>query len=597
MGGKGSGRKPDMSKRILNNYTQQPQKVGTSMVGSSDGIDLYIPDYSGVQNHEQTLNAFDNRYYSIDKIDDGTTSGQMLYWNGTKWKPAGSLLWDETNYRLGLSLADGVSPTVDLDIGGNLNFDPIDIPTDAEVGAITLAENLGAGTLTAGKYYYNIKWVDAYGNSCGTNYGTSPDITVSANSAVTLSNIPLTNGDSRIVARDIFRTEAGASVHLARKIARINDITTTTFQDTGYAGDATDIIYRSPNSTAGVISIADDPAMVLSDYFTSFGKRAGEAQTASYNSVLIGSQAGKNLTSGQNNNFLGYQTGLGLTTGGNNQYWGYTAGAFLGDDSANNIAVGNVALRQASQNSVDSDFNIALGTYALNGGANGHTGNIGIGYEAGRYIAVAGRASYNTLIGYRAGKTTLDNGDYNICIGYLADVSTANAQREINIGNTIYGDQVNANLWFQGDGSGYPYGHMYTNTTIAVTIASTNTPTEIGDTWTTGEVALVSFGSSHYLTVTKAGRYKVDWSLSISQNSPSAAIQCEQGIMINGSAVNQGKSHRTIANSSDIGASAGVAILDLAANDQVSLYVENQTNTTNIDVEHGNLTVTMVGGT
>jgi len=153
-----------------------------------------------------------------------------------------------------------------------------------------------------------------------------------------------------------------------------------------------------------------------------------------------------------------------------------------------------------------------------------------------------------------------------------------------------------ADTFWVGDGTGIPYGHMYTNSTIAVTITDT-TPVEIGDTWTTGQVNLVTFGASHYLTVTKAGLYKIDWSVSVAQNSPGAAIECEQGIMIDGVAQAEGRCHRTIANSSDTGASAGTAILDLAASKQISLYVMNGTNNTNIDIEHANVTVTMVGGT
>lgn len=155
---------------------------------------------------------------------------------------------------------------------------------------------------------------------------------------------------------------------------------------------------------------------------------------------------------------------------------------------------------------------------------------------------------------------------------------------------------VKGKLTFIGDGSGLPYGSIYNNTTIAVSI-SNNNPTEIGSTWTGGEFNLVTFGSTHNLTVTKAGRYSINWSLSIAQNSPSAAIQLEGGIMVGGSAVNDGKAHRTIANSTDVGNMSGTAILDLAASAEVSLYVENQTNTTNIDVEHGNLSLVMVGGT
>lgn len=67
--------------------------------------------------------------------------------------------------------------------------------------------------------------------------------------------------------------------------------------------------------------------------------------------------------------------------------------------------------------------------------------------------------------------------------------------------------------------------------------------------------------------------------------------------MVGGVAQNPGRAHRTVSNSTDKGNMAGTCILDLAASAQVSLYVTNETNTTDIDVEHANLTLVHVGGT
>ena len=162
---------------------------------------------------------------------------------------------------------------------------------------------------------------------------------------------------------------------------------------------------------------------------------------------------------------------------------------------------------------------------------------------------------------------------------------------------------ITGDTYWTGDGSGVHYGDMYTNTTIAVTISDGN-PTEIKDAtndgYTAGELNGVTFptgGDEHYLTVTKAGRYLINWSISMAQNTPSAAIETEAGIMIGGTAQNAGQAHRTVSNSTDNGNAGGCAILDLAANSQVSLFITNETNTTNIDVEHANLSIIMVGGT
>ena len=138
-------------------------------------------------------------------------------------------------------------------------------------------------------------------------------------------------------------------------------------------------------------------------------------------------------------------------------------------------------------------------------------------------------------------------------------------------------------------------GHMYTNSTIAVTISNSN-PTEVGNTFTTGLVRGVAFGASHYLDVGSngAGRYRVSWNMSAAQNSPAATIAAKGGIMVDGVAQNEGRSYTTLPNSTNIRTMSGCAILDLAASEQVSLFVRNGTNTTNIDVLNANLIIVMM---
>lgn len=213
--------------------------------------------------------------------------------------------------------------------------------------------------------------------------------------------------------------------------------------------------------------------------------------------------------------------------------------------------------------------------------------------------------SAGTWAGFGATSTSTDLRLYNLANSngiiikhttYNVGINTTTPDERFSVSDKFLVTTAGLNYW-KDDASGLPYGHMYTNTTISVTISASNTPTEIGDTWTSGEMNNASFGASHYITIGKAGRYLINWSLSIAQNSPSAAIQCEQGVMVNGTKVNGGVSHRTISSTTDVGASAGTTICDCATNDQISLYVENQTNTTNIDVQHGNLTITHIGGT
>jgi hypothetical protein len=151
------------------------------------------------------------------------------------------------------------------------------------------------------------------------------------------------------------------------------------------------------------------------------------------------------------------------------------------------------------------------------------------------------------------------------------------------------------------DGAGLYYGHMYSNTQITVAVAVAGTPYEVqtaGADFTTGELNYVTF-SDHYLDVgaNGAGKYLVSWGMSLATAAAGANVEVEGGLMIDGVAQAEGRAHRTIANNTDTGNFASCAILDLAANKQVSLYVQNETNTTNINVEHANLTITQIGGT
>ena len=194
--------------------------------------------------------------------------------------------------------------------------------------------------------------------------------------------------------------------------------------------------------------------------------------------------------------------------------------------------------------------------------------------------------------------------DFDVIIGYGAPGKdyTLTFNGETNDGVVTwmededyfkFGDDVSF-----ADGAGLYFGNMYTNSTITVTITDT-TPVEVGDTFTAGEFNGVSFGASHYLDVGAdgAGKYRVEWDISASQNTPSSAIEIECGVMIDGVAQSGGRGHRTVSNSTDVGSISGHTILDLAASKQVSLFIINETNGTDIDVEHANLTITMIGGT
>jgi len=72
-------------------------------------------------------------FVSKENILDGTTAGQMAFWNGTTWTytEVTELFWDDTNKRLGIGTAN---PTKTVDIAGELGVsDDITIIKDKKL--------------------------------------------------------------------------------------------------------------------------------------------------------------------------------------------------------------------------------------------------------------------------------------------------------------------------------------------------------------------------------------------------------------------------------------------------------------------------------
>lgn len=165
------------------------------------------------------------------------------------------------------------------------------------------------------------------------------------------------------------------------------------------------------------------------------------------------------------------------------------------------------------------------------------------------------------------------------------------------------------NTWWVG-GAGLVFGHMYIpGVDIVVSITDAN-PTEVKDDgttsaddgWSAGELNLVTFpggGTEHYLTVTKAGKYEVNWDMSISMATPAANIEMHGGVMIDGTAArDKGEAHRTIANNTDTGNMGGNLVIDCPnGTEEISLWVLNADNNNNITVQHGNMNIKLIGGT
>ncbi len=157
---------------------------------------------------------------------------------------------------------------------------------------------------------------------------------------------------------------------------------------------------------------------------------------------------------------------------------------------------------------------------------------------------------------------------------------------------------MTGDLFFTGDGSGLPYGSMYNdNTATNIVIGTAGTFVRIPSGFTIGQVNAITFQNARELAIIKAGRYKIDWSISVALAAGGANDDVEGAIGISNVKNAQGTSHRIIASPTDIGAMSGTAILDLAINQKVALMMTNNSVAANLTVTHASLSLVMVGGT
>ena len=204
----------------------------------------------------------------------------------------------------------------------------------------------------------------------------------------------------------------------------------------------------------------------------------GTLDAAGYNTA-VGLTAMDAITSGDANNCLGYNSLGAITTGSSNTAIGKNA-MKLNTTGGNNIAIGqdafwsnttfdqNIAIGNNCMAYQDAGIrNTVIGNYAFDASTGGSYNTI-MGYSAATkatstgcrnntiigthaaddldagwqntiigYWAADGQTSgfKNTIIGGEAGNVT--TGNYNICIGNVADVPTPTSSGQINIGNAF----------------------------------------------------------------------------------------------------------------------------------------------------------------
>jgi trimeric autotransporter adhesin len=189
-----------------------------------------------------------------------------------------------------------------------------------------------------------------------------------------------------------------------------------------YATSVTDTI------AIGAIAFRGDGATApTGDYNIAIGNYTLDAATSGEQNTAIGYSALSSLTNGSYNTAVGLQAGQDVT-GDNNVLVGRYAG-FDATSISDCVAIGRDALRGDGSTPVTGDYNVAIGSYALEAITTGYA-NIAIGHAAGRDI-VAGY--HNLAIGFNTG-VELENGDQNLAIGSYALASEDDANGCVAIG-------------------------------------------------------------------------------------------------------------------------------------------------------------------
>jgi len=150
----------------------------------------------------------------------------------------------------------------------------------------------------------------------------------------------------------------------------------------------------------------------------------------SSSNLAIGYTALDASTSGDRNFAIGSSALSAVSISDDNLALGYQA--LLNNTASNNLAIGSSAL----DINEDGTPNIAIGVDALGANISGNS-NIAMGYQA----LLLSTAGTNLAIGHSTGDA-ITTGTGNILIGNSVDTTAVGAHNELNIGNTIYSDDI-----------------------------------------------------------------------------------------------------------------------------------------------------------
>lgn len=210
----------------------------------------------------------------------------------------------------------------------------------------------------------------------------------------------------------------------------------------GNAGTSSDINFLGTTDTQNLVFKVRNIQSGLIDgvggkYSTSLGYNAlNPLATGKFNSAF-GAYSLQNNTTGGYNQAIGYGAMKNNTSGNWNVAFGY---ATLRENLG---GTGNAALGHLSTAfNTTGGYNAAVGYNSLNRNTTG-SANTAIGSRAMLYSTTG---NYNIAIGANAGATDdtgfLNTGSFNILIGIGANVPNPDGDRQMNIGDIIYGTDI-----------------------------------------------------------------------------------------------------------------------------------------------------------
>jgi hypothetical protein len=308
----------------------------------------------------------------------------------------------------------------------------------------------------------------------------------------------------------------------------------------------------------------------------------------------IGSLYGYNIqnlsVSGTVNNFYGFFLGTQTVTGTLTNRWG----VYIQDNTFKNYFAGKIGLGSGIT-APTALLHIAAGTATAGTAPLKFTsGVLNTAAEVGA-VEYLTDDFYGTITTGAARKAfILDDGAR--LTSTKVPVAYTNGRL---IDSSFYSD--GSDNWWVGDGTGIPYGSFYGNE-ISFSTGALTAPQYviIADTdCVQGEVNLTTYtDAGTTLTISKAGRYKIDWALSAESGTANTHIL--GGIMINSTTVLQaaGRNHFESTAAGRQVAMSGTAIIDCPNGSEViGVGVGSDVDNVTITVDHVNLTITMVGGT